>query len=339
VERIDALAASAAESYATKRRRLAQLRASASALRAQVAACAKAADGGAAAAVENVRTTIERARAEVDSLSAAAERADVSLRAHRSRLAARREDVQARRESLEAAAVALRAERNTLRNRHRGAAPPALRPHEAEQEVAEKRAKVQQLSREFSLCDVSIMGVRLPRDGNFLHFLRENLDPATLDLGLCHTNRFLELAAGYLCVPLPFSTHDIGFRCAGSAFWNDAADDRTMPDGESGAVEREGSSSISNGVGADRDDAWNIDVKAQQVNYNICAVFAADGMNVDTLAPELGSYFQTLPNLVACTDPARNPALGTRAPFQPAHAMRPFGQIIEVPVGEDFVRL
>lgn len=319
VEHIDAIAADAVATYASKRRRLAQLRAAATALRARVISRTAIGDEGSAAVTE-AQLEVESVQAGVDALCVAVDHREASVLALRARISARRDVLLARRESLDVTAAALRVERNAWRNRQRSAAPPQmLGSKEAEELVVEKRAKVRELVREFSLCDDSIMGVGLPHDGNFV---RDNIDSDTLEVGLCHTTRFLELAADYLCVSVPFTCEDIGF------FWSEF---------EAG----DGEQPRANGAGGDVDGdvgdrQLNIGIKAQQVNYNICAVFAADGMDVDTLTPELGSYFQTLPNLVVCTDPARNPALGTHRPRAEG---RPFAQIIDVPVFEDFVSL
>lgn len=305
---LDTFTRIATETYATKRRQLAEVRCRAADLAAQVEMVTpRHIEGHEAVAVKH---DVEKAMARVDNLRAVLKHVKAETSRRRNTAARRSETARRRLADVTAASDVLRSERGALRDRLREIEPPALAPGHKDTLCREKRGRLRKLVREYGLTTTAICGIRLPPDGNFS---RPVLDPATMDLGLFHTTRFLETAADLLCITLPFTCTDIGFPYGGGK-WRAAARHVGRPDG----------------------DGWQIDLKAQKVNYNICALFEADGMDVSQLQPEPGSYFQTLPNLVRCVDPDANPALGTQGPLR---SDRPLAQIIEGPVGEDFVLL
>eukprot|EP00035_Acanthoeca_spectabilis_P005393 m.113102 g.113102 ORF g.113102 m.113102 type:complete len:378 (+) comp13006_c0_seq2:392-1525(+) len=297
---IDSLARAATMTYAHKRVQLEKNCARISELATEVGSAVH------AQGVEALRTEreAERTQARVETLRAALEHEQAEANLQRNRVNELAEAITTRHRTHADALEGLRSEREMLRSHRRGAAPPVLPPVHRETIVREKRGRIKQLVTEYGLTPKSICGIALPPDGNFL---RPTHDPATIDLGLFHTTRFLEVTASLLCLALPFSCSDIGFPY------------------DSGPR-----------AGVDEGSGWHIDIKAQKVNYNICALFEADGMDVAQLQPEPGAYFQTLPNLVRCTDPDTNPTLGTLGPLLSG---RPLGQVIEGPVGEDFVLL
>eukprot|EP00038_Savillea_parva_P009858 m.186305 g.186305 ORF g.186305 m.186305 type:complete len:412 (-) comp16724_c0_seq1:1299-2534(-) len=311
---VETLVRESTMTYAAKRKSVRECRAKADVLAEQVGAviAAQTPDDDTAA----VEHELEQARARVACLQTATRAAEEDVVRRREAMSAKFGTIYRRRQAFAAARDTLRHEREQLRGRHHGVMPPLLPPIHHKLLVSEKQHRIQQLVHQYALTPESICNISLPSNGNFLH--PSNGDPSLLDLGLFHTARFLEVIAHFLCITLPFSCSQIGFPYAGMVGF--------APQLHRG----------SGGRDTAHTDTWNIDDKAHKVNYDICALFQLDGMDVRQLQPEPGSYFQTLPNLVRCTDPTLNPTLGTMNPQSPRH---PIGPVIEGPVGEDFVLL
>jgi len=245
--------------------------------------------------------------------------AETRLEARRKALTQSTANAAARRDRLRADQVAL-AQATTALRRRRHSEQAVTDSNWAKINLAEftrlRRDQLARLAALFMLTPRSIMNLQLPADGNYARVAPGNR--RAVDLALYYLARFLEVAAELLGSAMPFRVADIGFVYGSQV--------------------------------ALVDDCQPLEIKARKVNYNLCAIFAADGMDIAKLKPDIGTFFLALPSLAICLDVAQNPTLGTgrflnsvpstMADHDTAHSpCGCIGTIIEGPVGEDFVLL